>query len=162
MSEREDLRPWAQRVEDALDAKVAEFPEGYLESAFVRGTTNLTLLAGTGTTWTDISGITLSMACDLNDILIAVFTAAHSTDGTDDPRFRLVLDGSEILRSGGRPAQRRGCVKLITRKAGLSAGTHTIKVQWRHSTGGIHSQALNCLTAPTTDHCALLVKRLRA
>jgi len=91
-------------------------------------------------TWTDMSGMSLSISTGASPVLILVNLTGtwHDTSG-EVGRFRLVIDDVPkdpvVVKYSSADYE---CVPLMHLET-LSAGDHTVKVQWRTSSGTLRA-----------------------
>jgi hypothetical protein len=134
-----------------------EFVAGeLLQTAFAEQATNTTQ---TSATFGDLGTVTLTLTTTAGSALLITFTAsASNTNNNHNIDFQLVIDGTAVRGAGMRvPVAGQSDSSAITyKKTGLSAGSHTIKAQWR--TDGNTAQI-----RPTTvlnEHASLLIQEV--
>lgn len=96
------------------------------------------------TTWTDIDATDLALTIETNggDVMIGFFgTVAPSADNVY-AYFDLMIDGARVagddglLKVGDSDTGNHGPVSFVYLKRGLTAGSHTFKMQWRRTGAG--------------------------
>ena len=104
----------------------------------------------TSTTFVDIDAGNLSLTVVTNggSLLVVFSVSAYSSVGPDRFYFDIDVDGTRIGAAGGGVGyivqgnnntgfQFASSVTLVALVTGLSAASHTVKPQWRVTTGGV-------------------------
>jgi hypothetical protein len=115
----------------------------------------------TSTTFTDLLSRTLTTTG--GDLAVYVSVSASGSTLAADVVFRLMLDGAAVVGSGtqnnitaANAADGVAIVKLLT---GLSAGSHTVKLQWRMTSAAATGQ-IRPVTEPDFEHCSMLISEV--
>lgn len=121
-----------------------------VQTAFAEITTDTTT---TSTSFVDLLTITLTTAT--NNLLIYVSHSFGNTSAFGAQVFvRLLLDGAAIRGAGDQASSTFASSGAIITKEAVTAGSHTIKVQWRV---GSNTGQCRPVAAPDSEHCSLLV-----
>jgi len=124
--------------------------ERLVQTAFTEVTSDTTT---TSTTFVDLLSITITTGT--NNLLIYVSHSFGNTSAFGAQVFvRLVLDGAAVRGAADQASSTFASSGAIASKKAVTAGSHTIKVQWR--VGGSTGQC-RPVAAPDSEHCALLV-----
>jgi len=113
------------------------------------------------TTFVDLLTATLTTVAGTKLIVIATFAVSNSNSNAQQ-HFRMTVDG--IVKRGcgvrfvNNPSAAGSLALVVT---GLSAGSHTIKLQWRADASGGTVQ-VRPVTAPDDEHASLVVQEVAA
>jgi hypothetical protein len=141
-----------------LDGTGAWSKPRYKQSGFTEVSADQTT---TSVTWTDL--LTLNMTTEGGFLIVnatACFTMSNASQR--GMYMRLVIDGVEMraMATGSDSVSLGKALTIAYRKA-VTAGAHTIKIQWRTNNA---SYTLRCrpVTAPDVEHCCLVVQEVSA
>lgn len=109
------------------------------------------------TTFADLLSAPITTAGGDLDVF---FSASGNTTVTNlQTRFRLMVDGVAAgcgCTTTSRDANSRQTAGIVRRVTGLSAGAHTVKIQW--CLGTVGSNSIDVLANPDLAHGSLLVR----
>jgi hypothetical protein len=115
----------------------------------------------TSTTFVDL--ITQNITISTNGIVLVWFSCGASNSGNNNQViFQVTIDGvakrgaATVAASG---ATDTGSAAIVLRVTGLTAGTRTVKIQWRVSAG---TGRVRPATSPDTEHASLLLAEVTA
>jgi hypothetical protein len=126
---------------------------GMVQSKFVEVAADVST---TSTTWVDLLSTTITT---LAGFLLLTTTVSPNTSSTSAGFYiRLLLDGVAVRGASGYAgsATFNETVSIVSKEA-VTAGLHTVKVQWRVSTGTLRCRPV---TAPDQDHASLLIQEV--
>lgn len=124
-----------------------------LQSVFTEQT------ADTSTTSTSfVTLLTRAITIQTGSILLIDTTASISNTGVSAIDIQVTIDGTPVRGSGTRTtaANVPNSLALTFRRAGLSAGSHTILLQWRTSTGTARCRP----TTTLNEHASLRIQEV--
>lgn len=90
----------------------------------------------TSTTYGDLLTLTMTLAGSTNLLIWANFTTTFSVAVANNARFRLVVDGVNVLYCGTEEFTIAESSSMVYRATGLAAGSRIVKIQWRIGTAG--------------------------
>jgi hypothetical protein len=94
-------------------------------------------------------------------LIIHFSTSVSATNAASTMSYRLSIDGvaqratAQRVAAAGEPQS----AALVYRKTGLSAGIHTILIEWNTSQG---TARIRPVSNPDSEHCSLLIEEVRA
>lgn len=149
---RETLRAWLTRLEGTLDDFEAS-AAAFTASQFVGlSGTNST----TSTSFVDLTDLTLTVSVEDGDVLLVhAYMSTINTTASQGVHARLMVDGVAV--QGADMPQGGGSCAMLWRAAGLAAGSHTIKIQWKVPGG-----TATCNAGSAQQGGGILVERVRA
>lgn len=105
--------------------------------------TSIAALSTTSTTWTDMTNMLVTLTTSGGNILISFTTQETNTD-VAITAFRFVIDGTEVNSAiYGNAINQEDASSVMHQKniaatwlaTGVTAGSHTVKVQWKVTSG---------------------------
>lgn len=120
------LRRWVDKATELLCALASS---GYVKSAMAE----VTGLPGTtSTTYVNVPGLSVTMTTGGGFLLAGFYGTANAVAeiGPGSGTFRLAIDGAAVARSS-RFFAGTGASLAIRKRIPVSAGAHTVTVQWR-------------------------------
>jgi len=147
-------------VYDAVNSKWQQYGGNLslaIQTAFVRITSDTTT---TSTTFTDLTGVTLTLTTGACDLLIWFTFSASNSSANRAISFSVLFDGTSYMGAMVRPpgASIADSGAMVLRIPSVSAGSHTVKIQWKVSANT--GQIRPVTGAPLEEHAALLVQEV--
>lgn len=136
-------RYYSVRYDAALAAAAGAFvliSEGGTQSSQAEGTSNITT---TSASFVDMTNMSVTLTILTGKALLMFSAAVGNSTDTGDVVLRFDIDGTSqehtiiVSGAGGKPADWTDPASMQFLVTGLSAGSHTFKVQWHRGTGGI-------------------------
>lgn len=147
-------------IYDAVASKWRQYGGGGgvpLQTSFVKLASDITT---TSTTFVDMTGITLTLTTVGGDLLVNFSFSISNTNANRLLNVRVMLDG---VTQGGASTRitavdAPGSGAIVLRLTGVSAGSHTVKVQWM--TASATAQCRPVTGAIDGEHANLLVQEI--
>ena len=111
----------------------------------------------TSVTYVDLLTVSITTYGGSSLGIYATFSTSNSVDaaGTGQDYLQITLDGTSLQQAGAEqwPVSETGAIFYET--GVVDAGAHTVKLQWRTSSGGTLRCSASSLTRP--EHASLMV-----
>jgi hypothetical protein len=139
---------------------VGLYPKPPTEGGIVKTASALLGAAATTTsiTYVDLLTLAITTGGDSRLEIYASFAVSNAVDraGTDQDYLRVMIDSTVLAETGSEqwPVTEAGALFVVT--GVLAAGSHTVYLQWRTTTGGTLRCAANTIAAQP-EHASIIV-----
>jgi hypothetical protein len=113
----------------------------------------------TSTTFSTLLSLSVNTEGSTHLLIWVSFTPTFTPSVSNDSRFRLRVDGTEILRSGEEEFTIAQSAAMVYRAASLASGAHTVDVQWRIGSAG--EGTLRCRPSVPPEGCSIFALEVR-
>jgi hypothetical protein len=114
-------------------------------------------MTSTSNAFVDLLTKTITTAGGTNLIIWLSCSYSVSNYYERSAMFNLVIDGYEVSRGGDETYQAANSGAIVYRAANLSAGSHTIKTQWRLNLAGDGTLRCRPVTVPENEGAEMLL-----
>ena len=151
------LAPTAGQVLTATDGYNATWTtagagaSGIIQTAFISLSTDVST---TSATLVDVTGVTITITTGAHNLYIWWSSGIETSSAGATAWCSVLIDGVAIAGVASKPGGSSSTTVAIVHTEAVSAGSHTIKTQWRISAGTL---SCNVATNPTSDNMTLMV-----
>lgn len=140
-------------VKKLLVANIPGATPGLVQTDFVELTVDD---ATTSTTFVTL--LTSNITTGANKLIIQMSASVVKSGGGNPAlNMRIKIDGTPLRGAGGQLVTDPTSVSLMAETAVLTAGAHTVLLEWKVSTG---TAEINPVTMPDSEHCSLYVQEV--